>query len=36
MITLTEGNLLKTDAEALVNTVNCVGRMGKAPGHELL
>jgi len=29
MITLTEGNLLKTDAEALVNTVNCVGHMGK-------
>ena len=25
----TEGNLLETDAEALVNTVNCVGVMGK-------
>ncbi len=29
MIALTEGNLLKTDAEALVNTVNCAGHMGK-------
>lgn len=29
MIALTEGNLLKADAEALVNTVNCVGHMGK-------
>lgn len=29
MITITEGNLLKADAEALVNTVNCVGHMGK-------
>ena len=29
MIELTEGNLLTTDAEALVNTVNCVGYMGK-------
>lgn len=29
MITLTQGNLIKTDAEALVNTVNCVGYMGK-------
>jgi O-acetyl-ADP-ribose deacetylase (regulator of RNase III) len=29
MITLTEGNLLKADAEALVNTVNCAGHMGK-------
>jgi O-acetyl-ADP-ribose deacetylase (regulator of RNase III) len=29
MIELTTGNLLKTDAEALVNTVNCVGIMGK-------
>jgi len=29
MIELTYGNLLETDAEALVNTVNCVGVMGK-------
>jgi len=29
MITLTEGNLLQSDAEALVNTVNTVGVMGK-------
>lgn len=29
MIKITEGNLLKADAEALVNTVNCVGHMGK-------
>lgn len=29
MITLSEGNLLKSDAEALVNTVNTVGVMGK-------
>ena len=29
MIRLTHGNLLKADAEALVNTVNCVGYMGK-------
>lgn len=29
MIELTTGNLLKADAEALVNTVNCVGVMGK-------
>ncbi|WP_319764044.1 macro domain-containing protein [Maridesulfovibrio sp.] len=29
MIILTEGNLLKSDAEALVNTVNTVGVMGK-------
>ena len=29
MITLTTGNLLKANAEALVNTVNCVGVMGK-------
>ena len=26
---LTAGNLLETEAEALVNTVNCVGFMGK-------
>lgn len=29
MIELTQGNLLKADAEALVNTVNTVGYMGK-------
>lgn len=29
MIEITQGNLLKADAEALVNTVNCVGVMGK-------
>ncbi|NQT12397.1 MAG: macro domain-containing protein [Planctomycetes bacterium] len=29
MIEHTEGNILEADAEALVNTVNCVGVMGK-------
>ena len=29
MITLAQGNLLEADVEALVNTVNCVGVMGK-------
>jgi O-acetyl-ADP-ribose deacetylase (regulator of RNase III) len=29
MITIASGNLLKANAEALVNTVNCVGFMGK-------
>jgi len=29
MITFTRGNIIKADAEALVNTVNCVGVMGK-------
>ena len=29
MIKLTKGNLLKSDAEALVNTANCAGYMGK-------
>lgn len=29
MIELMQGNILKADAEALVNTVNCVGVMGK-------
>ncbi len=29
MIDYTRGNLLEADFEALVNTVNCVGRMGK-------
>jgi O-acetyl-ADP-ribose deacetylase (regulator of RNase III) len=29
MVELTQGNILKAEAEALVNTVNCVGFMGK-------
>jgi len=29
MITVTQGNILKADVEALVNTVNCVGVMGR-------
>ena len=29
MVELTRGNLFESDAEALVNTVNCVGVMGK-------
>ena len=29
MITIAEGNIVTTDAEALVNTVNCEGFMGK-------
>ena len=29
MIELTQGNILKADAEALVNTVNCIGFMGR-------
>jgi len=29
MIQYTQGNILKADAEALVNTVNCVGVMGR-------
>lgn len=29
MIQLTQGDILKADAEALVNTVNCVGIMGR-------
>lgn len=29
MIEYSKGNLLVADAEALVNTVNCVGYMGK-------
>ena len=29
MIEAVKGNLLKADAEALVNTVNCIGVMGK-------
>jgi len=29
MIELTQGDMLQTDAEALVNTVNCVGVMGR-------
>jgi len=30
MIEITKGNLLEASAEALVNTVNCVGFMGKS------
>jgi O-acetyl-ADP-ribose deacetylase (regulator of RNase III) len=29
MIEYAQGDLLRTDAEALVNTVNCVGIMGR-------
>ena len=29
MIEIVEGNILEAHAEALVNTVNCVGVMGK-------
>lgn len=29
MVEITRGNLIKADVEALVNTVNCVGYMGK-------
>jgi O-acetyl-ADP-ribose deacetylase (regulator of RNase III) len=29
MVVITKGNILQADAEALVNTVNCVGYMGK-------
>ena len=29
MISITEGNLIEAEAEALVNTVNCAGYMGK-------
>jgi O-acetyl-ADP-ribose deacetylase (regulator of RNase III) len=29
MITRTHGDILKSEAEALVNTVNCVGVMGR-------
>ena len=29
MIELTRGNLLESDAEALINTVNCIGAMGR-------
>ena len=29
MLELTRGDILKADAEALVNTVNCVGVMGR-------
>src|SRR4030042_1957015 len=29
MLYLTKGDILKADAEALVNTVNCVGIMGR-------
>jgi O-acetyl-ADP-ribose deacetylase (regulator of RNase III) len=29
MIKLTQGDILKADTEALVNTVNCIGVMGR-------
>ena len=29
MIAISSGSILKADAEALVNTVNCIGHMGK-------
>jgi O-acetyl-ADP-ribose deacetylase (regulator of RNase III) len=29
MIELTQGDILEADAEAIVNTVNCVGIMGR-------
>ena len=29
MTNLTSGNIIEADAEALVNTVNCIGHMGK-------
>ncbi len=29
MVEITKGNMLEADAEALVNTVNCIGYMGK-------
>jgi O-acetyl-ADP-ribose deacetylase (regulator of RNase III) len=29
MIEITRGDILQADAEALVNTVNCVGVMGR-------
>ena len=29
MMNLTQGNILDAEAEALVNTVNCVGIMGR-------
>ncbi|MEG4805338.1 macro domain-containing protein [Microcoleus sp. ARI1-B5] len=34
MIEIKEGNLLEADAEAIVNTVNCVGVMGKGIALE--
>ena len=35
MIILTEGNLLLSGADVLVNTVNCVGFMGKGIALQL-
>lgn len=34
MLTYTSGNLLKSSAEALVNTVNCEGYMGKGIAYQ--
>lgn len=35
MIAYGSGNLLRADTEALMNTVNCVGVMGKAIALQL-
>lgn len=34
MIKFTTGNLLESDAQALVNTVNCEGYMGKGLAYQ--
>ena len=34
MLTYTTGDLLKSDAKALVNTVNCEGYMGKGIAYQ--
>ena len=34
MITITDSNIFNTDAEAIVNTINCVGFMGKGIALE--
>src|SRR5687767_12069585 len=34
MIRFTRGNMFESDAEALVNTVNCVGVMGKGIAYQ--
>jgi O-acetyl-ADP-ribose deacetylase (regulator of RNase III) len=35
VIELTQGDILKADAEELVNTVNCVGIMGRGIALQL-
>ena len=35
MLSCTTGDLLRSDAEALVNTVNCEGYMGKGLAYQL-